>query len=450
MTGDLLLGFRVENYRSIRDSQQVTLTRTRRNQRDGFNRPDVAPALALFGANASGKSNFLKAMRLMHQMVESSARFSDRRLPFEPFLLDDSPLPATTFEIDFEVDGIRYSYEFAYDAEAIRTERLLSWPHGRQRMLFERETDSSDGWYFGDSLSGANQALAKATRPNVLLFSMAELLNHDTLAPLHEAFVELLRFVGMDATPLSRLLDETLEAIQNDPHLLNRVAGLVKRADLGVLGIEIEEDEEAQRMKESARKLFESLSKEPDGFNVVFDGGERTLVPRLRHVGRGGEVALPFSSESLGTRNFIAILGPILQRLASGGVLVVDELDTSLHARLVNELVRLFQDPSVNRRQAQLILSTHDVTIMMNSGDYNVLDRDQVWFARKVRGGTTEIYALASFPVRSTEAFSRAYLMDRYGAVPRIERDSFAAFLSDEEAPSVESGDRDGSNTAST
>lgn len=128
----------------------------------------------------------------------------------------------------------------------------------------------------------------------------------------------------------------------------------------------------------------------------------------------------------------------------------MDEMDTSLHPRLVNELVRLFEEPESNPHQAQLILSTHDVTVMMNSGDYDVLDRDQVWFANKENDGSTEIYSLASFPVRTSEAFSRAYLMDRYRAVPRIERDAFASFLSSREFGTIESGDENGSDSTSS
>lgn len=448
MTGDLLLGFQAENYRSILDPQKITLTRASRNHDDRFDRPDVVPAMAIFGPNASGKSNFLRALRLMHRIIEFSATWADRSLPFEPFLLGESQKPTSSFELDFIVADIRYSYAFSYDARRFHSERLHSWPRGRQRTIFEREIGTSEEWYFGDSLTGANQALAKATRPNALFLSTARLLNHETLGPLHESLVGLITFVGMD--PTAQLLDETLEAIQNTPHLLNKVAGLVKRADLGVLAIEIEEDQEAQRIKESARQLFESFRDQPEGFDIVFDSSERTLVPRLRHEGSNGGVALPFGSESLGTRNFIALLGPVLTRLATGGVLVVDEMDTSLHARLVNELVRLFQEPSSNPNQAQLILSTHDVTVMMNTGDYDVLDRDQVWFTNKEHDGTTEVYALASFPVRATEAFSRGYLMDRYGAVPRIERDAFASFLSHREYGQIESGDHDGSDTASS
>lgn len=446
MTGDLLLGFQAENYRSIKGAQRITLTRATRNQDVRFDRPDVVPALAVFGPNASGKSNFLRALRLMHRIVESSAAWVDRALPFEPFLLAEDPKPTTSFEMDFTIDGVRYSYAFSYDATKFHSERLHSWPRGRQRTVFERASGPSDDWYFGDSLGGANQALAKATRPNALFLSTARLLNHETLGPIHQSLVGLITFVGMD--PTAQLLDETLEAIQSTPYLLNKVAGLVKRADLGVLGIEIEEDEEAQRMKESARQLFESFRDQPDGFDIVFDSSDRTLVPRLRHEGPAGGVALPFGAESLGTRNFIALLGPVLARLASGGVLVVDEMDTSLHARLVNELVRLFQEPTSNPRQAQLLLSTHDVTVMMNTGDYDVLDRDQVWFTNKEKDGSTEVYALASFPVRATEAFSRGYLMDRYGAVPKIERDAFASFLSDREYRTIESGDSNGSDSA--
>jgi uncharacterized protein len=447
MTGDLLLGFRVENYRSIRESQMITLTRSARNEDPDFDRPDVAPALAIFGPNASGKSNLLSALRLMFRLVENSAT-NDRGLPFEPFLLAAQAAPVTTFEIDFVADGVRHSYEFSYDGTRFHTEKLFSWPKGRQRVLFVRDSNDEDEYYFGDSLTGINQALAKATRSNALFLSTASLLNHETLAPLHQRFVDLITFVGTE--PISNLLDDTLEAIQNNPPLLNRVAGLVRRADLGVLDIEIEEDEEAQRMKESARKMFESFKAAPQGFEVEFVSGERTLVPRLRHQGDNGGVTLPFGAESLGTRNFIALLGPVLKRLSTGGVLVVDEMDTSLHSRLVNELVRLFQKRASNSKQAQLVLSTHDVTVMMNSGDYDVLDRDQIWFTSKDEHGATKVKALASFTVRNSEAFSRAYLMDRFGALPRIRRDSLVSFLSNEDYETidhVESGDQHGPNS---
>lgn len=447
MTGDLLLGFEARNYRSIRQAQRITMTRSQRNADPRFGWPDVAPAVALFGPNASGKSNLLGALRTMHRIIEFSATWTDRPLPFDPFLLAPEVEPTTRFEMDAVIGGVRYSYAFEYDAHTVHHERLHSWPRGRQRTLYERGSDVPDEWYFGDSLNGPNQALAKATRSDALFLSTARLLNHEVLGPLHESFTRLVRFVGADTS--ERLLDETLDAIQRDPSLLNRVSGLVRRADLGVMSIEIEEDEVAQRVRESAREIIEAVQKSSPGeVQFVLDGPERTLVPRLRHEASHGAVSLPFSSESLGTRNFIALLGPVLARLVDGGVLVVDELDTSLHARLVNELVRLFQDPRSNPRQAQLVLSTHDVTVMMNTGDYDVLKRDQIWFAKKEAGGETSVFSLASFPVRSTEAFSRSYLMDRYGALPRVDRDAFAAFLSEDDDLTVESGDGNGSHAA--
>jgi len=451
MTGDLLLGFRVENYRSIHDSTMINLTRSPRNENLSFTRPDVVPALAIFGPNASGKSNLLGALRLMFRLVQFSAT-SDRSLPFEPFLLGAERGPATTLEIDFTADGVRYSYEFSFDATRFHTERLHSWPKGRQRVLFERGHGTSDEYYFGDSLTGINQALARATRDNALFLSTASLLNHETLGPLHQRLIDLVTFVGTD--PAVRLLDETLEAIQGNRALLNRVEGLLRRVDLGVMAIEIEEDEEAQRMKDSARQLFESIAPASGEIAIEFAVGERTLVPKLRHQGHDGGVTIPFGAESLGTKNFIALLGPVLHRLATGGVLVVDEMDTSLHPRLMNELVRLFQDPESNGMQAQLVLSTHDVTIMMNSGDYDVLERDQIWFTSKNPAGETGVRALASFKdVRSNEAFSRAYLMDRFGALPRIDRHSLIAFLSQDQIGTIDllgGGDQHGSDTTAS
>lgn len=431
MAAHVLLGFSVRNYRSLRDQQTISMVRRTKDGSTEFVNSDVVPALAIMGPNASGKSNLLRALQTMFAMIRNSASHVDSPLPFDPFRLGDSIEPTTTFEVAVRFGEIRFDYEFTFDAARIHHERLLSWPKGRQRVLFERRTDEPDPWYFGDSLTGSNQALAKATRDDALFLSTAKLLNHEVLAPIQQDLVTLIRSVGVEDS--RGLLERTLESIQKEPALLNRVAGLLARADLGVVALEIQEDEQAKLIRESAQRLFDSIPQSSDqGIQFKLDSGVSTLVPSLRHSGSRGGVILPFSAESVGTKNFIGLLGPVLESLATGGVLVIDEIDTSLHSRLVNELVRLFQSPASNPNQAQLLLSTHDVTVIMNTGDYDVLDRDQIWFVEKDPDGSSAVYPLTQFKARAGEVFSRYYLMDRYGAIPGIDRHSFIEFLGSE------------------
>lgn len=134
-------------------------------------------------------------------------------------------------------------------------------------------------------------------------------------------------------------------------------------------------------------------------------------------------VSLSFKSESLGTRALLALSGPVLQALRSGSVLMVDEIDTSLHPRLVTEIIRLFQNSETNPKNAQIIFSSHDTSLLGNLiGDEPILERDQVWFVEKDRRGASSIYALTDFTPRRLENLERGYLQGRYGAVPFLDQ----------------------------
>jgi AAA15 family ATPase/GTPase len=416
----MLLAFEVENYRSLRDRCVLNLTRSPRAFVKEFPHPDVVPAIAIFGSNASGKTNLLRAMGTMFAMIRRSAMEVDERLPYTPYALAGDSSTPTHFQVVVRFDGVRYDYGFSYDSERIISEWLYSWPKSRQRVLYERNDDV--GFYFGDSLGGANQALAKATRRDALFLSTAKVLNHDILSSVQEGLANLARSVSSESLP--ELLQRTLERLSQDPLRESQVTKLMTRAEFGVVGLSIEESPIPDEMRAALQQFVAALN--PEMSQDELSRLERAqLLPQLEHMGSKGKVAIPFAWESVGTRNFLALLGPILDRLSTGGVLVVDEIDTSLHPRLVSELVRLFQDPELNPRQAQLLLSTHDVTVMMNTGDYNVLARDQVWFVEKSPEGVTKLYPLLDFKPRDHEVFSRNYLMGRYGAVPAIDDSAF-------------------------
>jgi AAA15 family ATPase/GTPase len=170
---------------------------------------------------------------------------------------------------------------------------------------------------------------------------------------------------------------------------LDRITRLLAVADLGVTGIEIDRD-----------------------------SGQVGL--RHRAPG-GGEVPLDLQAEeSLGTHAWFAFVGPLLTVLDSGAALLVDELDSSLHPTLAAEVVRLFQDPGSNPRDAQLIFTTHDATLLGSAALDRPLDRDQVWFTMKRHSGETELYALTDAKPRKEENLELGYLRGRYGGIPRI------------------------------
>lgn len=420
----LLLSFRLENFRSIRTEQRLDLTRSIGNSVPEFPCPDVAPALAVFGANASGKSNLLAGLTTMFNMIRWSADRPDDGLPHWPFLLGPLESDATTFEVTVRIDDVRYVYGFSFDADHIISEWLRSSPKGRPRTLFERKPDGT--WNFGDSLTGQSQAIASATRSDALLLSTAKILKHETLSPLQEQLSNLVHSLNSDNP--ETFLQKTLESMSQEMRRM-QISALLAKADLGVGSVVIEEQQLADEARETLARVIKAAM--PDLSPEELDAriNISRLSPMLEHRGAAGMVRLPYRFESVGTQNFLALLGPILDVLDTGGILVVDEIDTSLHPRLVSELVRMFQSPRSNPRQAQLIFSTHDVTVMMNVGDYDVMNRDQLWFVNKDPSGATTLTPLSDFKPRKGEVFSRNYLNGRYGAVPRIDGSAFVEAL---------------------
>lgn len=421
----MLLAFQLENFRSFRDPSHLVLTRSSKHENPDLLHPGVAPAVALFGSNASGKSNLLRGLRTMFRMIDQSAADHDQSLPFEPFLLGPTPHPWTEFEVTVQVDGVRYEYGFRYDDDRILKEWLRSWPRGRVRVLFERDVAADEQWRFGDSLAGQNQTVASLTRADALLMSTVKLLNHETLTPLAARLSGMATWVEGN---MRGLLESSLQTYREQPRLLDRAKRLLAIADLGVESITIEEDEIPEDV---LAILTEMQGRSSD--KIRFDFQERQLSPRLTHRAQGDAVALPFSFESVGTRNFLALLAPILSCLETGGVLIIDEIDTSLHALLVNELVRLFTNSESNPKHAQLILSTHDVTVMMNTAPFDVLSREDIWLINKGRDGVSTIDPLSSLRARPHEVFSRNYLNGRYGGVPRLGPGAFVEAYADTE-----------------
>lgn len=427
-----ILAFAVTNFKSIRERQEVLFTRTRarRNARQDFPNPEVAPAIAIYGANAAGKSNLLEALQVMHDLIRTSAR-STGRLPFTPFLLDDSSAAEPTeFQLDFLFEGVRHQYGFAYDADHIHSEWLLAWPKKRPRVLIDRTDTRESGEWFGDSVSGPNKAITRITRAEALLLSTSALLEHPSMNRVHRAISSMFFFAG--SRDIDSSMRYTIEGIFSTPSLRTSVLKLIREADLGITDLEIEEptppDEKSARiMRTVMTEMNPEFSEEE--LNEALESFTRPQPWFVHSTVDAAGRRMPLQTESVGTRNFLALAGPILASLEHGGILVVDEIDTSLHPRLVSEIVRLFQSSASNPLQAQVILSTHDVTLMMNAADYDVLDRDQIWFVEKDAEGASCVYPLSDFKPRRDEVYSRHYLQGRYGAVPLIDEGVFARLV---------------------
>jgi AAA15 family ATPase/GTPase len=404
----MLIRFRVANFRSLRDEQELSMVASPREGRDRLDMVrfeeldlDLLRAAAVYGANAAGKSNVLSALRFMRNAVTDSHRLwrPEGPIPREPFLLDDSSRgSASLFEVDLLLEGVRYQYGFKLDAERILEEWLYSYPKKRRQLLFSRDCAAPEPFLFGKNLKGNHRLVQALARENSLFLSVAAANNHQTLLPLYRWFADGLHVAS--AEDRTDDLSFTLAMLAPEPERRAAVVDLLELADLGIAGLELRE--------ERREGMF------------VFEAAAAPRVLEVKHRTGRGLVSLPLQKESRGTQAWISLTGTILWVLERGALLLLDELDASLHPRLALEVIRIFQDPVRNPRNAQLLLTTHDTTLLGNLLGKPSLHRDQVWFAEKDQDGASHLYPLTDFKPRKLENLERGYLQGRYGAIPFI------------------------------
>ena len=451
----MLLRFGVANHRSIRDYQELFLSASRRIKREGLVIPvptlkeAAAPIAAIYGPNAAGKSNLIDAMSEMRQAVVEShkALGATDHLRRVPFRLDDTTDgKPTRFDCTFTVgqsgaDRQRpehpesvYEYGFEYTATEFCREwlyRIVRKERQSTRLIFERET--RDGKVYvkvGSRLSGKNRTIMDLTRPNSLFLSAAAQNNHLLLTELYrhfeESWVILLEGRAMHET-------EIVDRLAGYGRL-ERLVELIRQADIGISGIDVKDGGDRDSMFGGLRDVVQMLS---ERFDDLDKGGslKESLSGKMRFrkqlrfthaTSEGGTRALGYDSESKGTRTLISLLIPALEALAQGSLLVIDELDTSLHPDLARAFVSLFSKEDSNPHGAQLVFSTHDVTLL-GSG---LIRQDEIWMTDKNREGASEFTPLTDFKLRSRDDVERAYRRGRFGGAPAAD-DFFIAFDDD-------------------
>lgn len=427
----MLLAFRAENVFSFRDPFELSLIATALAKegvprgvswRAGGRPVRLLPTAGVFGANASGKSNLLRAISEMRSHILHSFRSGDPAggMPRTPFRLDPASSGAPSrFEIDLVLDGVRHEYGFVVDDDGVREEWAFRYPRGRAALLFRRDGDDVA---LGEHNRAKGRAVIEVLRPNALMLSAAAAANHPDLLPLSQWFTRNLLLA--DAASRSYRWAFTTEMLREDRHR-DQIMALLHAADLGITKAQLRElDPQTLDRFHRAMRILQGREDEPEGADP--DGYILDTGVVLSHRGTGGDVDFDSAEESLGTLVWLGLAGPLVDALARGRAILIDEIEASLHPALVTRLVELFQDPETNPRGAQLIFNSHEVSLLGDSASERVLGRDQVWFTEKNHDGATRLYPLADLSPRRDEAIGRRYLSGRYGAVPILARQEFA------------------------
>jgi len=273
------------------------------------------------------------------------------------------------------------------------------------------------------------RAVLEILRPNSLLLSAGAALlsagaaaNHPDLAPLWRWFADNLLLA--EASSRGRRWAYTAGMLLDEQHH-DQVLRLLRAANLGITDARVREaDAELLERLKRATRITQGREDELEDK----DSEASTLEPGvvLSHRGPAGPVEFGADEESHGTMVWFGLAGPVVHALASGSVLLVDEIEAGLHPALVRQLVRLFQDPETNPSGAQLIFNSHEASLLGDSSEERVLGRDQVWFTEKNDDVASRLYALADLSPRIDEAIGRRYLAGRYGATPILADQDFA------------------------
>jgi hypothetical protein len=411
----MLLRFEVENHRSILDPAELSMIAVdeERPATRGFDllNERVLTVAGIYGPNASGKSNALEALAWLSLAVKRSLRAWGPTVPRDPFRFGRGPQSPSTYDVEMVAGGVRYAYHVELDDAEVVYESLHSYPERRRRILFERDGLDIEFRRGLGGLAGTRELLT----PTTLALSAAMRAEHPEIQPfgLHLSGIVVR---GVDRSRMRRLAGVVLRSRVSRTERLFEEAG-----PAGPPGQESLFDDDSEfslrSERDTALALLRFADLGIDDVQVVQD--EETHQVRLIH--KAGDQDLPFDlgDESAGTRTWFALIGPMLDALRRGQILLFDEIDASLHPKLSARLLELFQDPVTNPRGAQLIFTTHDTSLL------NHLNRDEVWLTEKRDDGATTLTALAEYggdKVRRSLNLEKAYLQGRFGAVPELDQ----------------------------
>lgn len=424
----MLIQFGVGNYKSFKEvvtfsmiAARITAKDKRLDENNVFKVDDelnLLKSTAIYGANASGKSNFISAVRFMKRFVLDSSKDTqaNEAILVESFRLNtETANQPSFFEMIFIIDGHRYRYGFEVTSEKITSEWLYHVPTSREAKLFERR----DGKIEVLTAFKEGKELKDKTRDNALFLSVAAQFNGTISKKILQWFKNLGIISGLDDMGLRSY---TVKTFDNNEYR-DEILRFVKKLDVGVDDIQIRKSPltlpSVDKVPDEFKGLIEELKKVSSSINIGME--QMDILTAHRKFSADGQIAGVElfdidDNESEGTKRIFSMAGPLVDTLKNGTVLLVDELDARLHPLITRAIISLFNSSETNPQNAQLIFATHDTNLLSK----DIFRRDQIWFAEKDKFSATHLYSLVEYKVRNDASFESDYIHGRYGAIPFI------------------------------
>lgn len=416
----MLVQFTVENFLSIRDKVYLSLEPSKDSEHPEnlITKGDykAVNSVAIYGANASGKSSLFKAITVALIMIRNSNNVQvTGKLPMTPFKFDfESRNKPTSFEFTFIAkDGRKYIYGFSATTEKVVEEYLYCYNTSKPTLLFDLNENEKPK--FNRAYKVKLEAAYQMNTANKLFLATATTWNVECTKSPFEWLAESID-TFTDVMELGGVAFEKYRTDENRKYI-EFTKNLLKQADINISSIEVDAKEVMGgpalpfQIVVQGKIIPPNEGKHYDveittGYTVVDENGEKT------------EFSLTLQEESIGTQ-LLFFYGPLLKdAFEKGKTIVLDEIDKSMHPSLVKFIMNLFRDPDVNKNGAQLIVTTHETGIL----SLDMFRRDQIYFTEKdSKSGVTDLYSLDEFSVRKTENIEKGYLMGRYGAIPFLQ-----------------------------
>lgn len=419
----MLIEFRVGNFLSFKEPISFSMVSSAISEHSGsnvftFSKLTLLKSSVIYGANASGKSNLIKAMNFMKWFVFNSSKETQvtESIRVKNFRLSsETEKEPSFFEITFICNQKKFRYGFEVNKNRVCSEWLFFVPTRQEAKLFTREGNkiTISKKYFTEG-----KDLEAKTRANALFLSVVAQFNGEIATQIMEWFSEFNTISGLDDSSYMGFTITQLE----DEKFKERFLQCLKVADFDIDDVDVETTRvKIPELPEGLKLALSSKGAELEEIERITMSSHHRRYDKNKKVLSIERFDLE-NDESEGTKKFFGLLGPILDTLDNGAILVIDELDARLHPSITRFVVELFHSKQTNPLNAQLIFATHDTNLLTNK----LFRRDQIWFTEKDKYGATDLYSLIEYKsvvnskVRKDASFEKDYIAGKYGAVPFI------------------------------
>jgi AAA15 family ATPase/GTPase len=425
----MIIEFSVTNYKSFKEKTTFSMVADEKDKTQlqncfDFNKTTILKSAVIYGANASGKSNFMEAFGILRNLILESAQNSpyENIFQYQPFEFDEQmPNEDVELEIYFIINHIKYFFQCNFNNDAFSKESLYFYPNEKQTLLYKRNFDQFE---FGTQLKGEKKAVANLTASNQLYLSNGMINNMPQLIDIYQYFEDKFMAIPfLDGNIEKQYLEMIAKDFYNQEKnkvFYENMLSLMTSLDTGIVNIEIEKRENVGwngfLMKPRASRIRHTRSR-------IFNYKIITFHQAKKSDGTLFNQKFELERESTGTQKLFVLVGLVLRALMNGRVIIIDEFERSLHPHISKFIISLFNNKEINTKGAQLIVATHDTELISKDNNFR---RDQVWFVEKDENGISDLYALTDVEgIRKDVPFDKWYLTSRLGGVPNLKTFNF-------------------------